>query len=179
MTQPYFLVVKQFLVHGRKCIRHQFTVLLRELRLRQGSWDWRVPQSCPQGCWAPRGSRYPVTSDWHTLERGQHCPRRCFLLPVLALVPDPESGTWMPPPSVRALPGALLPARPHRGLRGRGGEVCVLTPLSAVSLGCPRPHPVALFSLRNLSRPGLTQYELDSKSRPVAPSGHALHRDGE
>lgn len=174
----------------------------RSFAVGKGFGTGGSPRVVPRGTGLQRahGTPWPQTD---TLQGGQHCPGRCFPLPVLALVSEPESGTWMPPicacevrrpgcprlrvrgqapwmppppPSARAWSGALSPSRIGVFV-GRG--VCVLTPLSAVSLWRPRPHRVALFSLRNLSRPGLTQYELDSKSRPVAPSGHALHRDGE
>lgn len=48
--------------------------------------------------------------------------------------------------------------------------VCVLTSCLLSPSG-RSPHPVALFSVRNLSRPSLTQYELDSKSCMVAVWG--------
>lgn len=112
------------------------------------------PRVVPRGTGLQRahGTPWPQTD---TLQGGQHCPGRCFPLPVLALVSEPESGTWMPP-SARAWSGALdatAPpicacvvrrplALPHRGLRGEGG-VCTNSSVCCLPL-VPPPPPGSL-----------------------------------
>lgn len=76
------------------------------------------PRVVPRGAGLQRahGTPWPQTD---TLQGGQHCPGRCFPLPVLALVSEPESGTWMPPvcACVVRRPGCH---RPPLHLRVRG-----------------------------------------------------------
>lgn len=137
------------------------------------------------GCWAPRGSWCPVTSGrctpgWGSTVLGAVCPHPAPLPPRPL---TQESGSPFP------LHVSSHPA-PSSGSLWRGGGVCtnllcLLSPSGPLRpppppRPPPQPHPIAFYSMRNLSRPSLTQYELDSKSPAQRlPDGPGLPRGGE
>lgn len=138
ITQPYFLVVKWFLVHRRKLTTPLYHGVLQHPALGRGaSWHQRVPQGCLQGCWCPRGSRCPVTSGPCTAGRGQHCPGSCLLPQLLPWPLTQESGKFFP--SACVLPGFLSPpARPPIGVSVEWGVctnvLCLLSPSGPLRL---------------------------------------------
>lgn len=135
----------------------------RSFAVGKGFGTGGSPRVVPRGTGLQRahGTPWPQTD---TLQGGQHCPGRCFLLPVLALVSEPESGTWMPPicacevrrpgcprlrvrgqapwmpppPPICACVVRRPPSRPHRGLRGEGG-VCTNSSVCCLPLAPPPP----------------------------------------
>ena len=112
------------------------------------------PQRCPLGCQAPRGSQCLVDQVGAALS-WELPPSR-----TPALAPYSGSGTQNTVPSLHPVPLIWVSVE---GVCVLTSSVCCLPPPP------PPPYPVALFSVRNLSRPSLTQYELDSKSCMTAP----------